>query len=991
MNSAIRQTVRQRSIVPLTLCALLLTACGSDNKPTAEPRFDEVVEHPGAALMGVAARADGAVFIAGAQTDPQQPGTLLRLDGDAWRLVEHDNVHPLWWVHTFDDGPTFVSGGGATWLKVTDQPAGGETVERLDTPPFFGNTLYGTWGARPDDMWAVGGFAGRAGVVWRYDGAQVTEVALPTDVLPRSADGEVPALFKVDGTAADDVWIVGGAGAVLHFDGSEWQRFESGTEAALFTVAVDEDHVWIVGGEGAGVVLRGDRKALIAGTASFEDVTPQDAPLIQGLCLDDASGDVLIAGASGFAAVLDADDKAGSKAAGAWRSVDLGFDDLPQSVHAVTVMPGAGSVATKVFGVGGGVLSPTLADGVACAGSLDGKHADVPTWTAPPPPAEDPALKLCPDDRIDIAPNASIARRWIEINLDAIRRDIPHPPVHARNLLHVSMAMYDAWATYQATGLDAAPRMNVYDQRHTAASDADIDTAISYAAYRVLTHRYAKAVKPERSLDCMGKFMGALGLDPADEHTDGDDPIAVGNRIGAAVVARFANDGANEANGYVDTTGWEPTNPVAVVDGVGTNVEDPNTWQQLNLGTAETQNGIVLDDAVQPYIGAHWREVEAFALQKDPTTGLYSPQRYMQGFDHYPKATDPEMADWVIEVIERTAWLDAFDGELMDIGPGGLGNNPLGTNDGSGHDLNPVTGQPYAENLVPRSDFGRVIAEVWADGPQSETPPGHWIKLANEVSDKMAARGDAFIPFGGDEAPSRLAWDVGIYLTVAGAVHDAAMSAWELKRDSLSARPISLIRWMAANGQRTDKTRASYHEHGLPLVPGLVEEITAESAAEGERHFHLRWYIGEIAVRAWPGEPGDRDNDTTRVQWMRALDWIPYQRRTFVTPAFPGYTSGHSTFSRAGAEAMARYTGSEFFPGGIHGWTAKASEYLVFEDGPSVEVNLQWATYADAADQAGQSRLWGGIHVWPDDQVGRINGAAIGQGAADKVVGLLLP
>jgi hypothetical protein len=39
----------------------------------------------------------------------------------------------------------------------------------------------------------------------------------------------------------------------------------------------------------------------------------------------------------------------------------------------------------------------------------------------------------------------------------------------------------------------------------------------------------------------------------------------------------------------------------------------------------------------------------------------------------------------------------------------------------------------------------------------------------------------------------------------------------------------------------------------------------------------------------------------------------------------------------------------------------------VFEDGPSVEVHLQWATYYDAADQAGQSRIWGGIHIWPDD------------------------
>jgi hypothetical protein len=55
-----------------------------------------------------------------------------------------------------------------------------------------------------------------------------------------------------------------------------------------------------------------------------------------------------------------------------------------------------------------------------------------------------------------------------------------------------------------------------------------------------------------------------------------------------------------------------------VVDRIGTNVVDPDVWQQLNLATAETQNGIVLESSVQPYIGAHWREVEPFAVSARP-------------------------------------------------------------------------------------------------------------------------------------------------------------------------------------------------------------------------------------------------------------------------------------------------------------------------------------------------------------------------------------
>ena len=51
---------------------------------------------------------------------------------------------------------------------------------------------------------------------------------------------------------------------------------------------------------------------------------------------------------------------------------------------------------------------------------------------------------------------------------------------------------------------------------------------------------------------------------------------------------------------------------------------------------------------------------------------------------------------------------------------------------------------------------------------------------------------------------------------------------------------------------------------------------------------------------------------------------------------------------------------------------------------PSVEVRLEWATYQDAADQAGQSRIFGGIHISPDDFVGRRLGHDVGLSAAAR-------
>jgi len=119
---------------------------------------------------------------------------------------------------------------------------------------------------------------------------------------------------------------------------------------------------------------------------------------------------------------------------------------------------------------------------------------------------------------------------------------------------------------------------------------------------------------------------------------------------------------------------------------------------------------------------------------------------------------------------------------------------------------------------------------------------------------------------------------------------------------------------------------------------------------------------------------------TAGAAWILAVDWVPYQAPTFVTPAFAGYFSGHSTFSRAAAEVLTGLTGSEYFPGGIEEWTVKAGSFK-FEAGPSKDVVLQWATYYDAADSAGISRLYGGIHISADDLTGRVAGAACGKAA----------
>ena len=251
--------------------------------------------------------------------------------------------------------------------------------------------------------------------------------------------------------------------------------------------------------------------------------------------------------------------------------------------------------------------------------------------------------------------------------------------------------------------------------------------------------------------------------------------------------------------------------------------------------------------------------------------------------------------------------------------------------------------------------------------------------IANYVADHPLF---AKKPGGIGETIDNLQWDVKAYLAVNGAVHDAAISAWGNKGFYDSVRPISMIRYMAGLGQSSDVDGPSYNASGIPLEDGLVEVITAESSATGQRHEHLAGHVGEIAIRSWLGNPADPKTETSGVGWILGVDWVPYQRETFVTPAFAGYFSGHSTFSRSAAEALTQITGSPYFPGGLAEFRAPADTFLGFEKGPSDNVTLQWATYQDAADEAGLSRIYGGIHVRADDFTGRILGYQIGRDAA---------
>ncbi|HEY6286588.1 MAG TPA: vanadium-dependent haloperoxidase [Ktedonobacteraceae bacterium] len=170
---------------------------------------------------------------------------------------------------------------------------------------------------------------------------------------------------------------------------------------------------------------------------------------------------------------------------------------------------------------------------------------------------------------------------------------------------------------------------------------------------------------------------------------------------------------------------------------------------------------------------------------------------------------------------------------------------------------------------------------------------------------------------------------VKLFFMLTNAVFDAGIAAWETKLFYNSERPITALHFLFAGKQ----------------------------------------------VRAWGGP-------YQGAQVIEGQNWRPYQIATIVTPAFPEYLSGHSAFSASAAEILKRFTGSDTFGASqlIKAGTAP------FEIGqvPATDITLSWTTFSNAANQAGMSRRYGGIHFEQGDLMGRAMGRQVAAVVWDK-------
>jgi hypothetical protein len=210
------------------------------------------------------------------------------------------------------------------------------------------------------------------------------------------------------------------------------------------------------------------------------------------------------------------------------------------------------------------------------------------------------------------------------------------------------------------------------------------------------------------------------------------------------------------------------------------------------------------------------------------------------------------------------------------------------------------------------TDRRKAIAEYWADGPGSETPPGHWALLAAWLSRRDGRTLDQ---------------DVVLFFALGNALLDAGIAVWDAKVAYDSARPASAVPHVFA-GQTID---------------------------------------------AWGGP----------FQGTRAIAAERF-RPYLATPPFAEYTSGHSAFSAAAATVFRLFTGSPRFGASV----TIAPGTSAIEPGvtPASPVTLAWRTFDDAADEAGLSRRYGGIHFRDGDLASRAIGRAVGRRAFREVL-----
>ena len=387
------------------------------------------------------------------------------------------------------------------------------------------------------------------------------------------------------------------------------------------------------------------------------------------------------------------------------------------------------------------------------------RGAAIAGYQQPAPAGDGTPAAVCPDKKIDPAraarsPAAGTSRSG------AIRIDLPRPPVHARNLFHLSAVMWDAWATYDK----AIPLL--HRERHTAGDVAAARVeAISYAAYRLLLHRYQSQVGGAVSAACFRAFMQKLAPIPTTPPPPAT-PARHRQPHRRHRHRRHPGGRRQRTNNYADTTGWTPVNRPGHRRRRH-HAQDPSIWQQLNLAVAETQNGIVTMAGVQKYIGSTpaW-------CRPSPWCARARPDLLRPAAPPHLRLARHEGTGWSTSSEDRRARHPGRrDHRYL---PGACGNNPSAPTTAGGTAKNP----PPARRTRRRACRAATSRGSWRSSGRTapfRDRPATGTCSPSTSPTRPASRASWAAPA---RRSTRSRWDVKVHLALNGAVHDAAIAAW---------------------------------------------------------------------------------------------------------------------------------------------------------------------------------------------------------------------
>jgi hypothetical protein len=167
---------------------------------------------------------------------------------------------------------------------------------------------------------------------------------------------------------------------------------------------------------------------------------------------------------------------------------------------------------------------------------------------------------------------------------------------------------------------------------------------------------------------------------------------------------------------------------------------------------------------------------------------------------------------------------------------------------------------------------------------------------------------------------------------------------------------------------------------GNALLDSSIATWNAKAIQDTVRPIsYIRWRYKGTRIKGWLG-PGKGLGD------LDGGSWIPYQEPGQVTPPFAEYTSGHSAFSGAASEVFTGFAGTDTFKTALLVMMPAGTSTIEPGLVPRDNTGFRFTSFTDAADQAGWSRRYGGIHFEDGDLNGRTLGHQIGKAVWAKAL-----